>query len=291
VKPAPFEYFAPREPEEALELLERWGDEAKVLAGGQSLVPLLNFRLARPKALIDVNHLGALDFLRAEGGGLSLGALTRQRAVERSALVRERNPLLAAALPLVGHFQIRNRGTVGGSLAHADPAAELPAVALALDAELALRSRRGERRLGARDFFLDYMTTALRPDELVVEIRFPAWRAGAGWAIEEIARRHGDFAIAGVAAVLEPTPDGGCRQARIVLFGVGTTPLRMDGAEALLESEGLGEKALAEAARAAAESLDPIGDIHASPAYRKHVSSVLIRRALERAMARAREVA
>src|SRR5438874_9318311 len=199
MKPAPFEYFAPVELQEALDLLERYGDEAKILAGGQSLMPLMNLRLARPGLIIDINRLSSLDTITATPeGGLTTGALTRQRALERSKIVQEQNPILAAAMPLIGHFQIRNRVTIGGSLVHADPAAELPAVSLLLGAEFLLRSKSGVRVVPAAEFFLSYLATAIRPAELLTEIRLPKW-SGEAWAVQEIARRKGDFALIGVA--------------------------------------------------------------------------------------------
>jgi len=290
MKPPPFEYLAPAEIQEALALLEQYGEDAKILAGGQSLMPLMNLRLARPKVIIDINGLPHLDAIApGPSGGLAIGALTRQRAVERSPLVQARNPLLAAAMPLIGHFQIRNRGTVGGSLVHADPAAELPAVSLALGAEFVLRNGRGERAVHARDFFLDSMTTAALPHELLAEIRVPELEPGAGWAIEEVARRRGDFAIAGVVVVVPTDGDGRCQDARIALFGVGSGPLRMPQAEAMLRGQSLDGKILAESARAVSADLDPDSDVHASREYRKEIGGVLTRRALERAVIRARE--
>jgi carbon-monoxide dehydrogenase medium subunit len=288
MKPAPFAYVAPTSVDEALALLAQHADEAKPLAGGQSLVPLMNFRLARPGVLVDLNRIPELQYIREHDGGLAIGAMTRQRAAERSALVRERCPLLAAALPLVGHPPIRNRGTVGGSLAHADPAAELPAVAAALDAELVVRGPSGERVARPDAFFLTYLTTTLEPTELLVEVRFPAWPAGAGWAFEELSRRHGDFAIVGVAAVLQLDSQGQVADARLAFIGAAPTPVRAHAAEAALR----GQPATAETFRAAAErvvdALDPSDDVHASAAYRREVAKVLARRALVAAHERAR---
>jgi len=290
VKPAPFEYFAPLEAEEALELLQRYGDEAKVLAGGQSLMPFLSLRLARPAFIIDINRLPALDHISpGPDGGLALGALTRQRSVERSRLIQERNPLLSETIPLIGHFQIRNRGTVGGSLAHADPAAELPAVSLVVEAEFLLRCTRGERAIEAQDFFLGTMTTAIEPGELLTEIRIPGFGPRTGWAIEEVARRRGDFAIVGVAVVVELNDKEICQEARIALFGVGDRPARMERAETMLRDRTPDEKSLAEVAAAVSDELDPFEDVHASAEYRKEVGGVLTRRALEKAFGRARE--
>ncbi|MBX6376974.1 MAG: xanthine dehydrogenase family protein subunit M [Clostridia bacterium] len=288
MKPPPFEYHAPVSLEEAVELLAELGGDAKVLAGGQSLMPLLNLRLAQPAHLVDVNGLEELAQIRPLDGGLAVGALVRQRAAERSELVRERCPLLAEALPLIGHFQIRSRGTVGGSLAHADPAAELPAVAAALDADLVVRSARGERVLKPEDFFLTVMTTTLEPDELLVEVRFPAWPEGAGWSFQEVSRRHGDFALAGVAAVLQLGGDGTIADARLAFIGVGPTPVRARAAEQLLVGERPSPEVYAAAAEAAVADLEPESDLHATGAYRKHVARVLARRALTTAAERCR---
>ncbi|OGQ52558.1 MAG: molybdopterin dehydrogenase [Deltaproteobacteria bacterium RIFCSPLOWO2_02_FULL_57_26] len=290
MKPAPFEYFAPQAIDEALKLLQKYGEEAKVLAGGQSLMPLLSLRLARPAVIIDINRLRDLAFIRSEpDGGLRIGALARQRAVERSGQVATQCPLIAAAMPLIGHFQIRNRGTIGGSLAHADPAAELPAVSLTLEAEFVVRSTRGERAIAAKDFFLGYMTTAIEPSELLTEIRIPATRPRVGWAIEEVARRRGDFAMVGVVTLVELNGNDTCQNSRIVVFGAGEKPERVARAERLLCGKRTDEHALAEVAKAVTEDLDPVSDVHASAEYRKEVGGVLTRRALQNAFKRAQK--
>jgi carbon-monoxide dehydrogenase medium subunit len=292
MKPAPFAYFAPQAIDEALELLEQHGDEAKILAGGQSLMPLLSLRLARPRVIVDINRLANLAFIRERvDGGLTLGALTRQRALERSPEVQSQNPLLAATMPFIAHFQIRNRGTLGGSLAHADPAAELPAVALALEAELVLSSARAERVVQAKDFFLGYMTTAMEPNELLTEIRIPARRPRTGWAIEEVARRRGDFAMVGVAIVVELNAKQQCQEARIALFGVGEKPERMEPAEELVRGKEGSESQLAALAQTVSDDMRPLSDVHASAEYRKEVGGILTRRALENAFKRAQEAA
>jgi aerobic carbon-monoxide dehydrogenase medium subunit len=292
MKPASFAYFAPQEIDEALELLERHGDEAKILAGGQSLMPLLSLRLARPGVIVDINRLANLAFIRKRSDrGLTLGALTRQRALERSPEVQSQSPLLAATMPFIAHFQIRNRGTLGGSLAHADPAAELPAVAVILEAELVLRSARDERVVQAEDFFLGYMTTAMKPNELLSEIRIPARRPKAGWAIEEVARRRGDFAMVGVAAMVELDGNNRCQDARIALFGVGEKPERMERAEQLVRGKEMSESQLAAGAQAVSDDLRPLADVHASAEYRKEVGGFLTRRALANAFKRAQEAA
>ena len=290
MKPAPFEYYAPLELPEALDLLERYGDEAKILAGGQSLMPLINLRLARPRVIIDINRLRNLDAIStAPDGGLTIGALARQRTLERSTIIQEQNPMLAAAMPLIGHFQIRNRGTIGGSLVHADPAAELPAVSLLLGGEFLLRSKSGARLVAAADFFLGYLATACRPGELLTEIRLPKWRPDEAWAVIEIARRKGDFALAGVALRAALDGAGTLQNARIVMFGVGGKPQRMERGEALLNGRRIDEALLGELSRVVTEELDPDSDVHASAAYRKEVGGVLVRRALQSAWAKAKE--
>jgi carbon-monoxide dehydrogenase medium subunit len=287
MKPPPFEYFAPERVEDAIELLSRYGEDGKILAGGQSLMPLMNLRLARPQVIIDINRIPALDYIAERANGeLAIGALTRQRSLEHSPDVKELNPLLAATLPFIGHFQIRNRGTMGGSLAHADPAAELPAVNLALEAELVLKSAYGERTIPAGEFFLGTMTTAIEPTELLTEIRFPRWRAGSGWAVEEVARRRGDFAIVGVVVSLQLDQNGLCEETRIALFGVGDRPVRAVRGEEILRGQRAETKILAEAAHAAAAELDPVSDVHASREYRREVGACLIRRALQNSLAR-----
>jgi aerobic carbon-monoxide dehydrogenase medium subunit len=286
MKPPRFDYLLPRSLEEALAILARHGEAAKVLAGGQSLVPLLNFRLVRPAHLVDLNEVPGLDAIRVDDGVLALGAMARQRAVETSPLVQERCPLLADALPQIGHPQIRNRGTVGGSLAHADPAAELPAVVAALDGELVVRSARGERRLAAERFFVGYLTTAAEPDELVVEARLPVAPPRTGTAFLEVSRRHGDFALVGVAVTVTVDDGGVCTRCAIALTGVGPTPVvARDAARPLVGVKPAAE-AFDEVARRVAAPLHPDGDLHASSDYRKHLAGVLTRRALARAVAR-----
>jgi CO/xanthine dehydrogenase FAD-binding subunit len=290
MKPAPFEYYAPLELQETLNLLDRFGDEAKILAGGQSLMPLINLRLARPGVIIDINRLRNLDAIStAPDGGLTIGALARQRTLERSTIIQEQNPMLAAAMPLIGHFQIRNRGTIGGSLVHADPAAELPAVSLLLGGEFLLRSNSGARLVAAADFFLGYLATACRPGELLTEIRLPKWRSGEAWAVIEVARRKGDFALVGVA--LRAGLDGAStlQNTGIVMFGVGGKPQRMEHGEALLNGRRIDQSLLSELSRVVAEELDPDPDVHASAVYRKEVGGVLVRRALQSALAKAKE--
>jgi CO/xanthine dehydrogenase FAD-binding subunit len=288
MKPSVFAYQDPSSLEEALELLHRYGADAKVLAGGQSLVPLLNFRLSSPAALIDLNRITALAYIRQEGEELRIGAMTRQRTIEFSPLVRERLPLLHEATTLIGHLPIRTRGTLGGSLSHADPAAEYPAVATALEAELVLQNAHSTRVLRAEKFFVSYLTTALAPDEVVVEVRFSLPVSTSGWAFAEFAQRHGDFALAGVAAVLDANGEQ-CRLARLATAGVGPTPLRLRAVEHLLEQDGLTEQSIEAAAERAAELVEPSNDLHASADYRRHLVRVLTRKALKRAATRSRE--
>jgi carbon-monoxide dehydrogenase medium subunit len=287
LKPPPFIYFAPDTLDEALDLLREHGDEAKVLAGGQSLVPLLALRLARPSVLVDLNRIPAMSDIWASNGTVILGAMTRDRQAERSELVRQRVPLLADALPLIGHVAIRTRGTVGGSLAHADPAAELPAVALTLDASLSVRSAAGgERTIAASNFFEGFLSTSLRPDEVLTHITFPAARPGTGTSFMEAARRHGDFAIVGAGTSV--TIEGGLvADARIVLIGVAGTPLRRPDADRQLVGTSGDSAAVTAAAAAAAADLEPTSDLHGTSAYRRHVAGVMVRRALEQAISRA----
>jgi len=281
MKPAQFDYFAPTCLAQALELLEEHGDDAKVLAGGQSLMPMLNMRLARPNVVIDINRIPDLDYISPTPiGGLAIGALTRQRTVEKSDLVKERIPVLAAAVPSIGHFQIRNRGTMGGSISHADPAAELPAICLALDGELVLSSASNQRVLKAEDFFLAPLTTAIGPGELLTEIRLPARSQEWKWGFQEVCRRQGDFAMVGAVSLLQMDGGGVCQSACITMFGVGGTPLRIGRAEEALLGNRISDGALQDVSRIVSEELDPDSDIHASAAYRKEVGGVIARRTL-----------
>jgi carbon-monoxide dehydrogenase medium subunit len=288
VKPPRFEYYDPKTLDDALGLLRVHGEEAKILAGGQSLVPLLNFRLARPRYLIDLNGVVALAYVTPKDGGISIGAMTRQRVIERSGLVETAAPLLHEAMPFIGHFQIRNRGTIGGSLAHADPAAELPAVASALGATFVVRGPSGERVVGWDRFFVGYLTTSLQPGELLVEVRLPGMAPRTGHAFVEVSRRHGDFALVGVAALATVDADGVCTAAAAALTGVGPVPVRARAAEQGLVGTRLEGKALAAAAARVSEAIAPESDIHASADYRRHVAGVLTRRAFERAARGAR---
>lgn len=280
MKPAPFDYHRPVSLAETFDLLDRYGDEGRILAGGQSLVPTLNMRLVTPRAVIDINRLPGLDAIRVTPEALVIGALARHEALERSVLVREHAPLITAAIPHVGHAAIRARGTVGGSLALADPAAELPACAVALDAKVRVSNRLGRRDIAAADFFRGIYTTALEPGELVTELvvpRAPGWRSG----FEELARRHGDFALAGLAARAR-VEHGAVVDTRLVFLGVGTGPVRARRAEAALLGRHTDGDTLSAAGRALDDDLDPPGDIHGSPALRRHLARVLLARVVGR---------
>jgi aerobic carbon-monoxide dehydrogenase medium subunit len=281
MKPAPFEYHRPASLAETFDLLDRYGDDGRILAGGQSLVPALNLRLATPRAVIDINRIPDLDAIRVTGEGLVIGALVRQEALERSPLVREHAPLIAAAVPHVGHSAIRARGTIGGSLALADPAAELPACAVALGATIRVGRRGGSRDIAADDFFRGIYTTALAPGEIVTEILVPRAAPGWRWGFAELARRHGDFALAGLAAGASITA-GTIAQPRLVFFGVGPRPVRARRAEAALAGRHADAEALAAAGRALDGDLDPPGDVHGSPALRLHLARVLLSRVVGR---------
>jgi len=287
MKPPRFEYFDPGTVGEVVSLLAEHGDDAKILAGGQSLMPLLNMRMARPEVLVDIGKVAGLNYIRESDGAIAIGAGTTKRSVEDSEPVRTRQPLLHAATLLIGHPQIRNRGTVGGSIAQADPAAEYPAVAVALDAQIKAAGPDGERVIGADRFYVTYLTTALEPAELVTEVRFPVLPERTGWSCQEVARRHGDFAIAGVVTTLTLDGAGICSGARVVLFGVGPTPIRATAAEAVLA----GEKPAAKVFEAASGKVDeaieePISDVHGTAEYRRHLAQVLTRRALAEAAGR-----
>jgi carbon-monoxide dehydrogenase medium subunit len=282
LKPPRFEYADPTTVDAALELLAEHGDDAKVLAGGQSLMPLLNMRLARPRVVVDVNRIPGLDHIRRSDGELALGALARHHDVAVSPDVAEACPLLTRSLAYVGHPAIRYRGTVCGSLAHADPAAELPAVATALGATMVARSARGTRTIASGDFFRTWFTTALEPDELLVEVRLPVQARGAGSAFLEVARRHGGFAQIGIAGTVRH--DGGVlRDVSLVAFAAGPGPVRLAGAEAALEGRTAEGEALEEAAAAASGEIDPGSDVHSSAGYKRSVLRAIRRRAVRAA--------
>ena len=283
MKPPPFSYACPDSVHEALALLAEAGDGAKLLAGGQSLVPLLNLRMAWADAVIDLNRLSELDFIVQENGTLRVGALTRHRTLEVSDTVRAAQPLMARAASEVGHLAIRNRGTIGGSLVHADPAAEWPLVAVTLDAELLLRSHTDSRTVAARDFFVGPLTTTIEPDELLCEIRLPVAPERTRWGFQELCRRPGDFAIAAVACQLTLDDSRTCRAASLAVAGAHDVPLAVAEVAACLIGSRGEDAALAKAADTAAAAVDPPSDVHGSADFRRRMVRVLSRRALDQA--------
>jgi CO/xanthine dehydrogenase FAD-binding subunit len=283
VKPAAFAYLAPRTLDQALQFAREYADDGKLLAGGQSLMPALNFRLATPSVLIDLNRVEGLSGISRSASGLLIGAVTRHRAVECSAEVGAGCPLLSAAMPHIAHVQIRNRGTIGGSLSHADPAAELPAVMMACGARLRIEGVDGGRLIPADDFFHGLFTTAIKPGEILTEIQLPAWPADRYWGFQEVNRRHGDFALAGAAVWVDVDAATHCTAASVVLFGVGDTPVRAAQAETCLVGHSMAAPRIREAAELAAAMCEPASDIHASAEYRREVVRVMVRRALEQA--------
>jgi carbon-monoxide dehydrogenase medium subunit len=290
MKPPPFEYYNPRSLDEALSHLAEHGYDAKILAGGQSLVPMLNFRLAQPAVLVDLNKIADLAYIQAgNSGGIQVGTMTRHAQVERDPIIAERAPLIHETMPMIATSQIRSRGTFGGSIAHADPSAELVAISVALEGKFRLRSQSGEREVPATDFFLGMFTTQLEPEEILVEASFPSVPPGTGWAIEEIARRPHDFALVGVAVVVTLHSDQRIQNARIVFLSVGDGPVVAEKAAESLRDQAPSPDLLRAAAEiAAAEDIDPSNDIHASADYRRHLAKVLTRQALETAIERAK---
>jgi CO/xanthine dehydrogenase FAD-binding subunit len=284
MKPASFDYHAPTNVEDALSILKSHAGDARLLAGGQTLLPMMNFRLARPTAVIDLNRIPALAYIERDGDVVRIGAMTRQRAIEFSPMAGADLPLLREAIKFVGHLPTRSRGTIGGSIANADPAAEIPMVLQILEGEVCVRGPRGLRMIAADQLFLDAMTTSLTPEEMLVEVSLPVVPQGAGVAVEEFARRQGDFAIAAVGVMI--VGDGGkrCKKARLATAGVSSHPARLRAAERLLEEQGLTETALAEAAKVAAREVEPLSDNNASAEFRRHLTSVLAERALYRAV-------
>ncbi len=283
MKPAPFEYIAPESIEQALAVLAQYGDEAKVLAGGQSLMPLLNMRLTTPGIIVDINGLDELSYIRQEGERLHIGALTRQYRLEQDARIRQAVPVLAAATRLIGHPPIRYAGTIGGSLAHADPAAELPAVMCALEAELTVVGQSGARRIPAADFFQGPLSADIRPGELLAEVRIPI-RENVVWGVREYTRRAGDFALAGAIVLAEMEADR-WTNGRVVLFGVEDRPLRGTQAEDVLTQPALSDDQADAVAAAAVAGLDCHTDLHASAGYRRQLARVMVKRAYLDALA------
>jgi carbon-monoxide dehydrogenase medium subunit len=289
VKPASFEYHAPETVADAVGLLAEHADECKPLAGGQSLVPMLALRLTRFEHIVDLNRVPELVGTTRSNGTIRIGAMTRQRAVEHDAEVASAAPLVAQAMPFIGHTQIRNRGTFGGSVAHADPASELPAVTLALGAEMEIASKDATRRVAAADFFEGTWTTCLADDELLVAVHVPVWEGRCGFAFDEVARRSGDFALAGVAAGVELDGKGGVQRAALGLLGMGSTPMRAPEAEQALLGRSPSAPDIDEVANLAVSGLEPTDDVHATAQYRRKVGAHLVRKTLEAALVKARE--
>jgi aerobic carbon-monoxide dehydrogenase medium subunit len=284
MKPAPFKYVKASSLTHALSLKAEHGDDARFLAGGQSLIPAMNFRLARPAVLIDINGLSDLaGYAELEGGKVRLGALTRYCALERNADFLNLCPLFADALPHIAHPQIRNRGTIGGNLSHADPASELPAVAMAMSARLHLKSATGQREVDASDFFIGLLTTDVQPDEMLVDITLPVQKPRSGACFMEVARRRGDFALAGVAAIVTVDTNGRYSAVRLALCGVGETPIDANVAAAALIGETFSDKAIEAVAADVQRMIEPAGNVHATPDYQRHVAGVLASRALRTA--------
>jgi carbon-monoxide dehydrogenase medium subunit len=286
MKPRSFDYVAAASLDDAIAGLAEGGGNAKVLAGGQSLVPMMNFRLLAPATLVDINGVPGLAGIREQGDGVVVGALTRHRALETSELIRLRFPVVHEAMRHVAHLAVRNRGTIGGSLAHADPAAELPALAMLLDARLTAVGRAGARSIAAREFFLSPLASALGADEILTEIRFPSLPPATGWGFEEFSRRHGDFAVAGAAATVTVSA-GVVAEARLALLGVDQTPIRVPNAEAILAGRRIDRSVAESAASAARDAVRPMSDLHASSDFRRHLAGVLSRRVVEAAWGRA----
>jgi carbon-monoxide dehydrogenase medium subunit len=287
MKPAPFDYIAPQTLDEALEIVNEHGYEAKLLAGGQSLIPAMNFRLAQPSLIVDLNSVNELDKLHPdESHGMRIGSMVRYSQLEHSQVLRELAPLVSEVMPHIAHPQIRNRGTAGGSLAHADPAGELPVVMVALQAGFRLRSASGERWVNAKDFFEGLFTTVLEPEEILVDIAVPPKQANTGYAFLEQARRYGDYAQAGVAAVVTLNGQGFCHEVRLVYLNAGETPMVASQAAAIMIGKAPTSELIEEAAHyASREEIEPITDIHDTAEYKRHLAFVLGKRALQRAVA------
>jgi len=288
MKPAPFEYHSPNSIEEALELMGQYADEAKILAGGQSLVPAMNFRIVQPDVLIDLNRVDGLGFIREEGEVLRVGAMTRERQLEFDPSVAKRTPLLHEATPFIAHPQIRNRGTIGGSLVNADPAAELPVLMIALGARLRAKKSSGDRWIDAKDFFVGMFTTALEPDEILVEIELPFMAGRTGWSFMEVAPRAGDYALMGVATLVTLDEEGRCRAAKLVYLNAGDGPVDAVKTAESLEGQVPGDALIDSAAEVAGgEEITPFGNVHTSPDFQRHLAKVLTRKTLKQAIQRA----
>lgn len=291
MKPAAFEYHAPDSLEQALQIMRLHAGEAKILAGGQSLVPAMNFRVVQPGVLIDLNRVSELSFIHEEGETIRIGAMARERHLEFDSSIAKRIPLLTEATPFIAHPQIRNRGTIGGSIVNADPAAELPVLMLALDARLKAKNTSSERWIDAQDFFTGMFSTALEPDEILVEIELPFMPARTGWSFMEVAPRAGDYALMGVAALVTLDENGKCAQAMLVYLNAGEGPLEAKEAAKLLEGEMLDDKLIESAAAHASEKeINPFGNVHTSSEFQRHLANVLTKKALKQSMQRAGEL-
>jgi aerobic carbon-monoxide dehydrogenase medium subunit len=289
MKPAPFKYFAPQSVQEVLELLTEHGYDAKILAGGQSLVPMMNFRLVQPAVMVDINNIPELSYIDSYDQGIRLGAMVRHSQAEKDPLIKEHLPLIHETMPQIATVQIRNRGTVGGSLAHADPSAELVVVTTALEAQFKIQNQKGERLVPASEFFIGLLMTSMEPEDLLVEIQIPALPANSGWSLKEVARRPHDFALMGVVAILTLDKKQCCTEARLVYLSAGDGPISAPQAANLLVGEKITADLITAAAeKAATDEIDPGSDIHATAEFRRHLANVLTRRALEEAHQRAR---
>ena len=286
MKPATFEYLLPGSVEETVGLLEQHEDDAKIIAGGQSLIPLMNFRLARPKILVDINGIKSLSGIKEEEGKLVIGALTRENEAINSVLVQEHCPIFSQAISNIGHSAIRNRGTIGGSLVHCDPSAEIPVVSRVLNAQMRIIGPNGEKIIEAEDFFVTYLTSVLEPSEILLDIRIPKLNKDCGWSFLELSRRAGDFAIVAVAVILIMDEKSVCREARISLGGVEATPIRAEEAESYLAGKVVDGTILKTAGKLATENIDPESDYHASAEYRENMVEVMVIKGLEEALAR-----
>lgn len=290
MKPAPFEYLAPDSLSAVVEIMSENGEDAKLLAGGQSLIPAMNFRLIQPMLLVDLNKVSELDYIRLEENGeLHIGAMTRQRTLEMDPAIAQHAPLIAETMPHIAHSQIRNRGTIGGSIVHADPAAELPVIMVSLDGRMLARSQSGDRWISAIHCFQGLFTTDIKPEEVLIEIAIPPMAPNTGWAFVEFTRRRGDYALLGVSALVTLDSDGKCVQSRLVYLNAGDTPCVAQEAADVLLNEKPTTSLYQEAAEAADSAIQPTGNIHASVPYLRHLSRVLTVRALDQAATRARQ--
>lgn len=289
MKPAPFEYYDPVSKEEVFKLLDKFDDDAKLLAGGQSLIPMMNFRLAKPKVLIDINKLNELDFIREENGCICIGALTRECSIEKSELIKSKIPILSEAVKYIAHLPIRNKGTLGGSIAHADPSAELCLMMIALDAQIKIESSQDARWVNAEEFFMTYLTTVVQPHELITEIKIPIPPVKTIHSFQTLSRRAGDFAIVSAAVMIEFDKDGKCKNAKIALGSVSPTPFRATEAENMLIGKKLDEKLITSVAETAAEGSDPDTDLQSSEDYKREMANIFTKKGLMQVFERFQE--